>query len=96
MVFSRVTRGRMDVPRGLRVTQSLSVLKSLSRESQGRKLLVDLSTLTGWRGVVTSIRHAAVHRIPQDRKSLLKLIRVAIKFSQCTIGLEYSESLCRL
>jgi hypothetical protein len=42
------------------------------------------------------MRHAAVHRIPQDRKSLLKLIRVAIKFSKCTVGLEDSESLCRL
>jgi hypothetical protein len=46
--------------------------------------------------VITSIRHAAVHRIPQDRKSLLKLIRAAIKFSKCTVGLEDSESLCRL
>ena len=55
-----------------------------------------LRALTRWRGVITSIRHAAVHRIPQDRKSLLKLIRVAIKFSKCTVGLEDSESLCRL
>ncbi|KAJ5742682.1 uncharacterized protein N7511_003572 [Penicillium nucicola] len=55
-----------------------------------------LSALIGWRGVITSIRHAAVHRISQHRKSLLELIRVAINFSQCTVGLEDSKSLCRL
>ena len=34
-------RGRMDVPRGLGVTQVLSVLESSLRKSQGRMLSVD-------------------------------------------------------
>lgn len=63
-------------------------------KDEGYQLI--LSTLIGWRGVITSIRHAAVHRIPQDRKSLLKLIRVATKFSKCTVGVQTSKGLCHL
>lgn len=71
-------------------------LKDHREKVKGECYQSTLRALTRWRGVITSMRHAAVHRIPQDRKSLLKLIRVAIKFSKCTVGLEDSESLCRL
>ncbi|CAG8165941.1 unnamed protein product [Penicillium nalgiovense] len=54
------------------------------------------STLTGWRRVISSIRHAAVHRIPHDRKTLLKMARVAIKFSKCIAGFKGSKRLCRI
>ncbi|KAJ6118313.1 hypothetical protein N7471_013780 [Penicillium samsonianum] len=55
-----------------------------------------LSALTGWRRVITSIRHAAVHRIPHDRKTLLKMVQVAIKFLKCIAGFKVSKSLCRI
>ncbi|MGV2419237.1 MAG UNVERIFIED_CONTAM: hypothetical protein MIJ72_07065 [Staphylococcus saprophyticus] len=54
------------------------------------------STLTGWRRVISSIRHAAVHRIPHDRKTFLKMVRAAIKFSKCIAGFESSKRLCRI
>ncbi|CAG8145616.1 unnamed protein product [Penicillium nalgiovense] len=54
------------------------------------------STLTGWRRVISSIRHAAVHRIPHDRKTLLKMARVAIKFSKCIAGFGNTKRLCRI
>ncbi|KAJ5264909.1 hypothetical protein N7505_007702 [Penicillium chrysogenum] len=55
-----------------------------------------LSALTGRRRVITSIRHAAVHRIPHNRKTFLKIVHVAIKFSNRIAGFKDSQSLCRL
>ncbi|CAI7631789.1 unnamed protein product [Penicillium viridicatum] len=52
------------------------------------------STLAGWRRVISSFRHAAVHRIPHDRKTFLKMVRAAIKFSKCIAGFKSSKSLC--
>ena len=46
--------------------------------------------------MITSIRHAAVHRIPHDRKTLLKMIRVAIEFSKRIAGFRDTKSLCRI
>ncbi|CDM32580.1 unnamed protein product [Penicillium roqueforti FM164] len=54
------------------------------------------STLTGWRRVISSIRYAAVYRIPYDRKIFLKMVRAAIKFSKCIASFESSKRLYRI
>ena len=46
--------------------------------------------------MITSIRHAAVHRIPHDRKTILKMLRVAIKFSKRIAGFRDTKSLCHI
>ncbi|CAG7953300.1 unnamed protein product [Penicillium salamii] len=39
------------------------------------------TTIHKWQRLVSGIRHAAVHRLSQDRESLLRMTRVAIEFS---------------
>lgn len=39
------------------------------------------TTIQKWQRLVSGIRHAAVHRLLQDRESLLRMTRVAIGFS---------------
>ena len=46
--------------------------------------------------MITSLRHAALHRIPPNRKTFLKIVHVAIKFSNRIAGFKDSKSLCRL
>ncbi|CAG8107630.1 unnamed protein product [Penicillium nalgiovense] len=45
-----------------------------------RQILIKLHRM---RGMVTSIRHAAVHRIVQDRKSFLGMLQTAVAFTRC-------------
>jgi hypothetical protein len=42
-----------------------------------------LMKLHSMRRMVTSIRHAAVHRIVQDRKSFLRMLQAAVAFTGC-------------
>ncbi|CAG8905344.1 unnamed protein product [Penicillium nalgiovense] len=51
---------------------------------------------TKWQILVSGIRHAAVHRLSQDRESLLHMTRVAIEFSLCIGGLSSVRKLRRL
>ncbi|KAJ6119106.1 hypothetical protein N7471_013057 [Penicillium samsonianum] len=53
-------------------------------------------TIQKWQRVVSGIRHAAVHRLSQDRESLLHMTRVAIEFSLCIGGLSSVQKLRRL
>ena len=46
--------------------------------------------------MISSIRHTAVHRIPYDRKTFLKMVRAAIKFSKCIASFESSKRLYRI
>ena len=48
------------------------------------------------KGPVSAIRHAAVHRLTQDRESLLQMNRVAIEFVMTTGGSSPPAKLCRL
>jgi hypothetical protein len=49
--------------------------------SQGfRQIQIKLHSM---RRMVTSIRHAAVHRIVQDRKSFLGMLQAAVAFTRC-------------
>ncbi|CAG8129611.1 unnamed protein product [Penicillium nalgiovense] len=54
------------------------------------------TTIQKWQRLVSGIRHAAVHRLLQDRESLLRMTRVAIGFSLCIGGLSSVEKLRRL
>jgi hypothetical protein len=54
------------------------------------------TTIQKWQRLVSGIRHAAVHRLSQDRESLLRMTRVAIEFSLCIGGLSSVEKLRRL
>ena len=54
------------------------------------------SALLRMKGPVSAIRHAAVHRLTQDRESLLQMNRVAIEFVTASSGASYSEKLGRL
>ena len=54
------------------------------------------NTIQKWQRLVSGIRHAAVHRLSQDRESLLQMNRVAIEFSLCIGGLPSAEKLRRL
>ena len=45
---------------------------------------------------ISAIRHAAVHRLAQDRQSLLRMTRAAIGFVQCMSGSSHTQSLRRL
>ncbi|KAJ5481495.1 hypothetical protein N7475_000307 [Penicillium sp. IBT 31633x] len=49
-------------------------------------------TIQKWQRLVAGIRHAAVHRLSQDRESLLRVTRVAIEFSLCIGGLSAHKS----
>ncbi|CAG8892958.1 unnamed protein product [Penicillium nalgiovense] len=53
-------------------------------------------TIQKWQRLVSGIRHAAVHRLSQDRESLLHMTRVAIEFSLCIGGLSSVRKLRRL
>ncbi|CAG8143192.1 unnamed protein product [Penicillium nalgiovense] len=53
-------------------------------------------TIQKWQRLVSGIRHAAVHRLSQDRESLLHMTRVAIEFSLCIGGLSSVQKLRRL
>ncbi|CAG8428988.1 unnamed protein product [Penicillium salamii] len=53
-------------------------------------------TIQNWQRLVSGIRHAAVHRLSQDRESLLHMTRVAIEFSLCIGGLSSVRKLRRL
>lgn len=48
------------------------------------------------KGPVSAIRHAAVHRLTQDRESLLQMNRVAIEFVMTTGESSPPAKLCRL
>ncbi|KAJ5778348.1 hypothetical protein N7520_001594 [Penicillium odoratum] len=48
------------------------------------------------KGPVSAIRHAAVHRLSQDRESLLQMNRVAIEFVMITGESSSPAKLCRL
>ncbi|KAJ5474106.1 hypothetical protein N7475_003672 [Penicillium sp. IBT 31633x] len=54
------------------------------------------TTIPKWQRLVSGIRHAAVHRLSQDRESLLHMTRVTIEFSLCIGGLSSVEKLRRL
>ncbi|KAJ5569074.1 hypothetical protein N7450_011560 [Penicillium hetheringtonii] len=56
----------------------------------------NIESLQDLRDSVASIRHAAVHRLPQDRDSLLQMNRAAVKFCLCVDDGPETESLCRL
>ncbi|CAG8199252.1 unnamed protein product [Penicillium nalgiovense] len=53
-------------------------------------------TIQRWQRLVSGIRHAAVHRLSQDRESLLHMTRVAIEFSLCIGGLSSVQKLRHL
>ncbi|KAF3400083.1 hypothetical protein F1880_008412, partial [Penicillium rolfsii] len=55
-----------------------------------------VSYIQGWRDSISAIRHAAVHRLAQDRQSLLRMTRAAIGFVQCMSGSSHTQSLRRL
>jgi hypothetical protein len=88
-----VSRGGMDMPRGFGVTQIFRFLKAHQNQVKDKWFQLTLSALAGWHRVVTSIRHAAVHRISHDRKTLLKMLRVAVKFSRRIAGFRDTKSL---
>ena len=52
-------------------------------------------TIQKWQRLVSGIRHV-VHRLSQDRESLLRMTRVAIEFSLCIGGLSSAQKLRRL
>jgi hypothetical protein len=45
---------------------------------------------------IVSIRHTAVHRLTQDRDSLLEMVYAAIEFCLCIGGSPGAEKLCGL
>ncbi|OQE69365.1 hypothetical protein PENNAL_c0137G08393 [Penicillium nalgiovense] len=53
-------------------------------------------TTQKWQRLVSGIRHAAVHRLSQDRGSLLHMTRAALEFSLCIGGLSSVQKLRRL
>ncbi|CAG8182550.1 unnamed protein product [Penicillium nalgiovense] len=53
-------------------------------------------TIQKWQRLVSGIRHAAVHRLSQDRESLLHMTRVAIEFSLNIGGLSSVQKLRHL
>ncbi|KAJ5778349.1 hypothetical protein N7520_001595 [Penicillium odoratum] len=54
------------------------------------------SALLKLKGPVSAIRHAAIHRLIQDRESLLQINRVAIELVTAISGSSHSEKPCRL
>ncbi|CAG8904195.1 unnamed protein product [Penicillium nalgiovense] len=83
-------------PEALELHKFFRLLEVHQGKVKGECFQLTWSTLTGWRRVISSIRHAAVHRIPHDRKTFLKMVRAAIKFSKCIAGFESSKRLCRI
>ncbi|CAP99953.1 Pc22g26650 [Penicillium rubens Wisconsin 54-1255] len=83
-------------PEALELHKFFRLLEVHQGKVKGECFQLTWSTLTGWRRVISSIRHAAVHRIPHDRKPFLKMVRAAIKFSKCIAGFESSKRLCRI
>jgi hypothetical protein len=80
-------------PEALELHKFFRFLKTHQNKVKDECFQLTLSALTGWHRVVTSIRHAAVHRISHDRKTLLKMLRMAVKFSKCIAGFKESKSL---
>ncbi|CAG8409637.1 unnamed protein product [Penicillium salamii] len=83
-------------PEALELHKFFRFLKAHQNKVKDECFQLTLSALTGWHRVITSIRHAAVHRIPHDRKTLLKMLRVAIKLSKCIAGFRDTKGLCRI
>ncbi|CAG7953789.1 unnamed protein product [Penicillium salamii] len=83
-------------PEALELHKFFRFLKAHQNKVKDKCFQMTLSALTGWHRVITSIRHVAVHRIPHDRKTLLKMLRVAIKFSKRIAGFRDTKSFCRI
>jgi hypothetical protein len=61
-----------------RLFKFLMELRDKKRYSSCRQAAI---TIQKWQRLVSGVRHAAVHRLSQDRESLLHMTRVAIEFS---------------
>lgn len=83
-------------PESLELHKFFCFLDDHQGKIKAKSFRLTLNTIQKWRRVITSIRHAAVHRIPQDRDTLLQMNRVAINFSTCIVGFKNCGSLCRL
>ncbi|CAG8240936.1 unnamed protein product [Penicillium salamii] len=83
-------------PEALELHKFFRFLKAHQNKVKDECFQLTLTELTGWHRVLTSIRHAAVHRIPHDRKTLLKMLRGAVQFSKCIAGFKETKSLCRI
>ncbi|KAF3001693.1 hypothetical protein E8E15_000825 [Penicillium rubens] len=82
-------------PEALELHKFFRFLKFHQEKVKDECFQLTLTALTAWCRAITSIRHAAVHRIPHDRKTILKMLRVAIKFSKRIAGFGGTKSLCR-
>ncbi|KAJ5240540.1 uncharacterized protein N7469_002131, partial [Penicillium citrinum] len=77
-------------PRRWNFIESLNLLPNIDRKFHVRNLEKH------WISSGSAIRHAAVHRLPQDRDSLLQMNRAAVKFCLCMDKGPETERLCCL
>ena len=96
MALGGVSHGWVDMPRVTRAKQALQILGVHRDKIRCSSCRQAATTIQKWQRLVSGIRHAAVHRLSQDRESLLRMTRVAIGFSLCIGGLSSVEKLRRL
>ncbi|KAJ5900231.1 uncharacterized protein N7473_004301 [Penicillium subrubescens] len=83
-------------PEALELHKLFQFLNRHRRAPQAESSGPAVSDIQGWRDSISAIRHAAVHRLAQDRQSLLRMTRAAIGFVQCMSSSSHTKSLRRL
>jgi hypothetical protein len=83
-------------PDALELHKLFQFLNRHRRASKANPSGPAVSDIQGWRDSISGIRHVAVHRLAQDRQSLLRMTRAVIGFVQCMSGSSHTQSLRRL
>ncbi|CAG8891676.1 unnamed protein product, partial [Penicillium salamii] len=73
-------------PEALELHKFFRLLEVHQGKVKGECFQLTWSTLTGWRRVISSIRHAAVHRIPHDRKHSLRWFAPPSNFRNASLA----------
>ncbi|KAJ5240587.1 uncharacterized protein N7469_002178 [Penicillium citrinum] len=83
-------------PEALELHQVFKFVTKYRSKISSEEVLNSIGPLQDMRDSVASIRHAAVHRLPQNRDSLLQMNRAAVKFCLCMDDGPEAERICRL
>jgi hypothetical protein len=73
-------------PEALGLHKLFQFLNRHRRRPQAETSGPAVSDIQGWRHSISAIRHAAVHRLAQNRRSLLQMTQAAIGFVHCISG----------
>ncbi|KAJ5900340.1 uncharacterized protein N7473_004410 [Penicillium subrubescens] len=86
-------RSGWTCPEALELHKLFPFLNRHRHRPQRESSSLAVSNIQGWKRSISAIRHAAVHRLAQDRQSLLQMTHAAIGFVRCLSGPSHTKSL---